>query len=161
MLNTIATAEGAIEIAIRETPFTLCGAKCLVCGFGNVGKTLSKTLLSLGCDVCCTYRKFKDKAWIEVFGARPIEAENIKNTVKNQDIIFNTVPHKIISADVLENVSSDAVIIDLASKPGGVDFDAAQKLGKKVIWALSIPGKTAPQTAGKAISNTVINILGE
>ena len=66
VFNTIATAEGAIEIAIKETPFTLHGAKCLVCGFGNVGKTLAKVLLSLGCDVYCTYRKFKDMAWIEV-----------------------------------------------------------------------------------------------
>ena len=77
------------------------------------------------------------------------------------DIVFNTVPHKIISADVLENISNNSVIIDLASKPGGVDFDAAQKLRKKVIWALSIPGKTSPQTAGKVISDTIINILSE
>ena len=161
VLNTIATAEGAIEIAMKETPYTLHGAKTLVCGFGNVGKTLAKLLLSLGCEVYCTYRKQKDKSWIEVLGGKPVEAKLIKSAAENANIIFNTVPHKIISADILENISNNTVIIDLASKPGGVDFEAAQRLNKKVIWALSIPGKVAPQTAGKVISDTIINILSE
>lgn len=161
ILNTIATAEGALEIAMKETPFTLHGSKILVCGFGNVGKTLSKLLIPLGCEVFCTYRKQKDKAWIEVLGGKPVEAKLIKSAAENADIIFNTVPHKIISADILENISNNTVIIDLASKPGGVDFEAANRLGKKVIWALSLPGKVAPQTAGKVISDTVNNILGE
>jgi len=42
-----------------------------------------------------------------------------------------------------------------------VDFDAAKELGIKVIWALSLPGKVAPVTAGEIIKGTVINILQE
>lgn len=42
-----------------------------------------------------------------------------------------------------------------------MDFDAAGKLGIKVIWALSLPGKVAPVTAGRAIKNTIYNILSE
>ena len=40
------------------------------------------------------------------------------------------------------------------SKPGGVDLGAAGKLGLTVIWALSLPGKVAPVTAGAAIRDT-------
>lgn len=43
----------------------------------------------------------------------------------------------------------------------GVDMEAARQLGVKVIWALSLPGKTAPVTAGRAILNTIYNILQE
>ena len=52
-------------------------------------------------------------------------------------------------------------MIDLASKPGGVDFEAAKRLGVRVIWALSLPGKVAPITAGEIIKDTVLNILKE
>ena len=43
----------------------------------------------------------------------------------------------------------------------GVDFDAAKDAGVRVIWALSLPGKIAPITAGKIIKDTILNILNE
>ena len=43
----------------------------------------------------------------------------------------------------------------------GVDMESAKDLGVKVIWALGIPGKTAPITAGNIIKETICNILGE
>ena len=51
--------------------------------------------------------------------------------------------------------------MDLASKPGGVDMEAASRLGVRVIWALSLPGKVAPVTAGKIIRDTIYHILNE
>ena len=43
----------------------------------------------------------------------------------------------------------------------GVDFEAARRMGKNVIWALSLPGKVAPVTAGNIIFETIMNILRE
>lgn len=48
--NSIPTAEGAIKIAIEETPITIHGSKCLVLGYGRIGKILSKMLAGLGAD---------------------------------------------------------------------------------------------------------------
>lgn len=42
-----------------------------------------------------------------------------------------------------------------------MDFEAAARLGVKVIWALSLPGKVAPVTAGRCIQTTIYNILQE
>ena len=67
----------------------------------------------------------------------------------------------VLDKSILERADPDCLIIDLASKPGGVDFSAAAKLGIKVIWALGLPGKTAPVTSGEIIADTVINILSE
>ena len=53
------------------------------------------------------------------------------------------------------------VMIDLASAPGGIDIHAAKEHGLKVIWALSLPGKHSPYTAGKIIAQTIIQILKE
>lgn len=42
-----------------------------------------------------------------------------------------------------------------------MDFDAAKELGKHVIWALSLPGRVAPVTAGVIIKDTITNMLSE
>lgn len=65
----------------------------------------------------------------------------------------------ILNEPMLKHIDKHTLIIDLASRPGGVDFEAAKRLGLNVNWALSLPGKVAPITAGKIIYKTVCNIL--
>ncbi len=161
VLNAVPTAEGALEIAMRELPCTIFASKCLVCGYGKIGKVLSRLLHSMGADVCCTARKPEDLAWIQNFGHKAIHTSSVFDMIYDYDVIFNTVPHCIFTREVLKNIPSGTLIIDLASKPGGVDYAAAQELGIKVIWALSLPGKVAPYSAGKIIKDTITNILSE
>lgn len=51
--NAIPTAEGAVGIAIREYPGTINGAKCLITGFGRIGKNLAIILRGMGAEVFC------------------------------------------------------------------------------------------------------------
>jgi hypothetical protein len=90
-----------------------------------------------------------------------VSTESTAGVVIDTDIIFNTVPSLILDADMLTKTARNTLIIDLASRPGGVDFEAAHKMGIKVIWALSLPGKVAPDTAGDIIGKTILNILDE
>ncbi len=159
--NAVPTAEGAVAIAMNELPFTLCGSKCLVAGYGRIGKILAKMLAGIGADVSCSARKHSDLAWIRANGYTPVAMKDLKPQIHKFPIIFNTIPHTVFDRDMLKNMQGDVLIIDLASKPGGVDFYAAQELGIKVIWALSLPGKVAPVTAGHIIKDTVINIINE
>ena len=161
VLNSIPTAEGAIEIAIRETPHTLCLSKCLVLGNGRIGKILSKMLLGIGADTTVCVRKYKDSAYCKAMGYKSIFLNNLKDEIKNYDIIFNTVPAMVIGYKELSEMKKESLIIDLASTPGGVEFETAKKLGIKVIWALSLPGKVAPSTAGNYIFETILNIFEE
>lgn len=159
--NAVPTAEGAIETAMSETPYTIHNTPCLVTGYGRIGKIISERLKGMGSDVTVCARKYSDFAWIEAFGMKSIHIRDLKNVARDFRIIFNTVPAFIFDSSVLKTISKDTVIIDLASKPGGVDFQKAKELGLNVIWALSIPGKCAPVTSGKIIKNTIINILKE
>ena len=77
------------------------------------------------------------------------------------DLVVNTVPVRVLREAQLEDLKRGCLILDLASKPGGVDLAAAGDLGLTVIWALSLPGKVAPVTAGKSIKTTIYNILTE
>lgn len=159
--NAIPTAEGALEIAFSEMPTTIFGSKCLVTGYGRVGKVMAKKLKALEADVTVSARKYADFAWIEEAGMKSIHTEDLPVFAGNFDLIVNTVPALLLTEEILKRVRDDSLIIDLASKPGGVDFSAAKRLGKNVIWALSIPGKTAPLTAGDIIKEAVVNILSE
>lgn len=159
--NAIPTAEGALELAFSETPITLHKSRCMVIGFGRIGKILSKMLKGIGADVLVSARKHSDLAWIDSNGYEAVHNLELSKKVSGCDVIFNTVPSLILDKTVLKNIDPDALIIDLASKPGGVDFAAAKDLGLKVIWSLGLPGKVAPITSGKIIKDTVINILEE
>ncbi len=158
--NAVATAEGALEIAMRSFEGTINGAKCLVCGYGRIGKALTSILKSMGADLTVSARKPSDLAWIELSGAKAVRTEDLYK-LGGFDIIFNTIPAKILSCILLAKIALHSVIIDLASGDGGVDKYAAQRLGITNIHALSLPGKAAPKTAGEIVKKTIYHILEE
>ena len=159
ILNAVPTAEGAIAEAILKTEKTLWKSNCLVVGFGNIGKALALRLKALGANVTVSARKPRDLAEISAFGISPVETANIAEFLGDADIVFNTVPTEVIGKKELSAAKKDALFIDLASKPGGIDFSFAEKAGISVLWLLSLPGKTAPKTAGEIIAKTIFNIL--
>ena len=161
ILNTIPTAEGAIQIALEELPITIYNANCLVMGFGRVAKTLARDLFALGAKVSVCARKYADLAWIQVLGYRPIHISKIGEDIGRYDVIFNTIPAKVLNEGLLSSLKHGCLVIDLASKPGGVDFETAGRLGTKTVLALSLPGKVAPITSGAMMKDTIMNILSE
>lgn len=161
VLNAIPTAEGAIQIAMEEMPITLHNCNALILGFGRIGKILAKMLHGIGANVYVEARKYSDIAWIKSYGYNPVFINELGAYISQADVIFNTIPSIILDEGLLKKVSKETLIIDLASKPGGVDFDKARELGLKTIWALSLPGKVAPVTAAKFIKETIYNIIEE
>jgi len=159
--NAVAAAEGAIQLIMEETPITVCHSKCLVIGFGRIGKILCHRLRGLGAHVTATARKVEDLAWIRAYGYEACETDKIDGTLGNYDVIVNTVPARVLGEQRLREVKRGALCLDLASKPGGMDFSAASKLGVKAVWALSLPGEVAPVTSGRIIKDTIYNILSE
>lgn len=161
VLNAVSTAEGTIKIAIEETLKNLHGSNILVMGFGRVGKILSNMLKGLGAKVACEARKNSDLAWIKAYGYEPIPISNLKENLSRFDVIINTIPYIILDKENLENVNKEALVIDLASNPGGVDREAIKQMQIKFIWALSLPGKVAPVTSAEFIKETLYNIFNE
>ncbi len=163
VMNAVTTAEGAIQLALEEQPIALSGEKCVILGMGRIAKALIHLLEGFGMDITAAARKCSDRAWSEIYGCNEVDIARIADSgvLENADIIFNTVPAPILGRKELSRLKKDCLIIDLASKPGGVDFDFAANLGLRVIWALSLPGKTAPISAGITIGKTIENILHE
>ena len=159
VLNTIATAEGAIEIAIANTSKILHGSEVLVVGFGRVGKVLSRKLAALSVKVTCADKKDAELAWIKAFGYEEVNINSLDKNLEKYDIIINTVPALILTKERLQYIKKDCLLIDLASNPGGIDREEAKKRKLKLIWALALPGKVAPDTTAEFIKRTLYNII--
>ena len=161
ILNTIATAEGAICDIILNTSKNIHGSKILVLGFGRVAKVLAIKLSALNAKITCAARKDKDFAWMESLGFESTNINHLKENLGDYDVIVNTVPKQILDSTKLNYVKKDCLLLDLASKPGGIDKIACEDLGLKFIWSLAIPGKIAPVTSAHYIKNTIDKIIKE
>lgn len=161
ILNAIPTVEGGIQIAMEEMDTTIHNSNIMILGFGRIGKLLAKSLKGLGGNVFVEARKHEDLAWIKSYGYHPLHLNKIKNYLPNMDLIFNTIPSMILGEENLIELKKGSLVIDLASKPGGVDFEVAKKMDIEVIWALGLPGKVAPVTAAEILKESIYNIVEE
>ncbi|HHU31601.1 MAG TPA: dipicolinate synthase subunit DpsA [Clostridia bacterium] len=153
ILNSIPTAEGAIQIAMEKLPITIHNSKALVLGLGRCGATLAGLLNALGAHVYVAVRKEADLARGFVQGYKTVTYPNLTQYLPTFDVIFNTVPALILDSSKIALLNRNCLIIDIASSPGGVDFSAAEKLGIQAILAPGLPGKVAPKTAGQILAD--------
>jgi len=157
LLNAVPTAEGAIKIAVEQTPFTLWKSRVLVIGYGRVGKILADRLEKLGCSVTVSARKYKDFCLADALGLCYINTADLNNSGLEFDIIFNTVDFPVIADSYWQNHNC-SLAVDLSSK-GGFSLSAAENAGVKAIFAAGLPGKVAPETAAEILFETINEII--
>lgn len=161
VMNAVATAEGAVQAAMEELASTLSGRKILILGAGRIAKVLIDVLSGFHTDITVAARKCSDLAWAEVYGCHSVHINDMDDVLDGFEVIFNTIPAVILDENRLKRIDRNCLVIDLASKPGGVDLETAGMLGVRALWLLSLPGKVAPVTSGKVIADTIRNILSE
>jgi len=159
ILNSIPSAEGAIGMAMEATEVTLHGSDSAVLGYGRLGTVLSGTLRALCARTTVVARSQAERARAAAAGHRAVGFPDLGTAVAGADVVFNTVPAPVLSEAVLERMVRTAVVIDLASVPGGTDFAAAKRLGIRARLAPGLPGLVAPRTAGHIEADMVLAIL--
>ncbi|WP_138751539.1 dipicolinate synthase subunit DpsA [Paenibacillus sinopodophylli] len=157
--NSIPTAEGALMMAIQNTDITIHGSASMVLGFGRTGFTMARTLQGLGSKVKVGVRRSEQFARAAEMGFEPFYISGLLQHVSNIDLLFNTIPTMIVTAQIIANLPSRAVIIDLASRPGGTDFRFAEKRGIKAMLAPGLPGIVAPKTAGRIMADCLSQLI--
>ncbi|MBU8906961.1 dipicolinic acid synthetase subunit A [Desertibacillus haloalkaliphilus] len=159
--NSIPTVEGTIMMAIQHTDITIHKANVMVLGLGRVGMSAARTFSALGARVKVGANQSDQLARITEMGLEPFHTKNLEEAVGDVDICINTVPELILTAKVIAKMPTNALILDLASKPGGTDFRYAEKRGVKALLAPGLPGIVAPKTAGKILANVLSQLLSE
>lgn len=157
--NAIPTAEGAIQIAMEELPFTLHGLPVLVIGAGRIGMALALRLRGLGARVTVSARRYDDFARLYSGGYAALDTRALDGQLHAFPLIVNTVPSPVLTRRALADCAPDTLVLDLASGTGGVADDAGDLC--RVIHALSLPGRVAPRSAAAAIYDTVCHMLEE
>lgn len=161
LLNAIPTAEGVVGTIICNLPITVKDARVAITGFGRCGAATAKALKALDARVTVFVRSSLALAKAKAEGYDASNLSELPLLSPNFDVVVNTVPALIIDREVLSKMREDAPVIEIASAPFGVDFEAAQDLKIRVLKEGSIPGRIAPKTAGEIISNTICQILEE
>lgn len=161
VLNSVPTAEGALQIAMEELPYTIRGLRTVVCGMGRVGSTLARLMQRVGADVTVAARSSRDFAICEAEGLKSCTYSHLRRILPEALLVYNTVPALIFDRELLDCMNREALLIDLASMPGGTDFEYAAKRRIRTIHALSLPGKVAPAGAAQIIQKVIYNILHE
>ncbi len=159
--NAHTTAEGAIELALAMLPCTLKGTECLVVGFGRIGKALTGLLQGFGAKVTVSARRREDLLVVEHLGLRSDTTGVWRHSLGRYRCIFQTVPHPVFTAETVCHLRPDCLFLDLASAPYGADEEAIRLLGERYLRASGLPGKTAPQTAGRDWADAIYRALEE
>lgn len=157
--NAVATAEGAIGVLLGEMERTIWHSRVLITGWGHIGRALAPRLRAMGANVCVCARSPGTRAWIEAAGLKCADARDFSDILTDCDIVINTVPAPMLTAARIAELGPQALILDLASAPGGTDFEAARAFGIRALTAPGLPGKWSPQTAAEIVLDAVYNIL--
>ncbi len=160
--NAIPTAEGAVAILMERETRTVNGLSVAITGFGRVAKALATLLVAMGAKVTVGARRQSALDEARALGCDTVRLcgeASMLALIHDKAAVFNTVPHWIFTREVLAALAPETLLIDLASAPGGVDGEAARGLSRSVIFALSLPGKYSPDTAGEIIAETVLSLL--
>ena len=161
--NAYITAEGAIQLAMTALNGGIRFSRCAVIGYGRIGRALADFLHLLCAEVTVWARREDVLAEASERGLKTEKINELSDSFlslsRGFDVIFNTVPERIISNDVLLSLSNDTVMIELASSPGGFDHDIAVQYGIRFIDGRGLPGKYAPKAAGNAVADVLLKWL--
>ena len=79
--------------------------------------------------------------------------------LQESDFIFNTIPAMVLPKALLGYVRRDALILDMASAPGGVDYEACKELGISAALLPGLPGKYAPASSAEILAEKIERTL--
>ncbi len=159
--NAAITAEGAVGELLRESERTLLGSRCLVTGWGRIAKPLSLRLSALGAKVTVAAQSRADRAEAEALGLAALDYGMLEGIAGELDFVVNTVPARVLADAVLCCLPGEALLLELASPPGGFDPMLARNIGLRVLSAPGLPGRSAPRSAAMLMRKTITQIMTE
>lgn len=160
-LNAIPTAEGCIALILQNRRRTIWRSPVLVLGYGRCAQSVARRLAALDAQVTVAARKHGQQAMAMSHGLAAVPLGELRAVLPGFDVVVNTIPAPVLGERELAAMPGGSLVVDLASLPGGTDFEAARELGVNAIHALSLPARCAPVTAGEFVARAVLGMLQE
>ena len=149
--NAALTAEGALSTAMSASRRSLRALPALVIGWGRIGRALTEMLVALGVDTMVASRQESHCNQAVERGAEAANASAIADVLPGRKLIVNTAPGMVLDVGTLAFVDGDALLIDLASPPYGIDLAAAWSRGLRAWREPGLPGRYSPESAAEAL----------
>lgn len=153
--NAALTAEGALSAAMKASDAAVRCARCLVIGWGRIGRALAELLVGMGTRVTVASRSEQGRNRAVERGAEAVATAHVADALPGHALIFNTAPGMVLDAEALKRADADALIVDLASPPYGVDLTAAWDLGLRAWREPALPGRYCPRSAARALLKAI------
>lgn len=157
--NAIPTAEGTVAKVMENLDKTIFKSNILILGFGKCGKILADRFSGLKANVFCEARNQKDIAQIISLGYNDVDITNLEKILPEMDVVINTIPYRILDKEKIDCMKKGVVVIDIASNPGGTDFEYCRQKNVSAFLELGIPAKVAPKSASKYIKEIIDKII--
>lgn len=145
--NAAVTAEAVASIAIQKSLYCLQGSKVLISGFGRCARQIARVFSAMGARIMVMARKEAARLDAQREGYETVDFTDCAKASFETRFLINTVPAKVISENIIRLLQKDAIIIDIASKPGGCDFEAAGRYQISCTHALGLPAIYCPKTS--------------
>lgn len=156
--NSRLTAQGVLKIILDNVKTDIAFLKVAVTGFGHCGKEICRLLKNAGCDVTSFSRRAETREQAENEG---FKTKTFNDSFSDFDIIVNTVPQNIFSAESVKFFKDNLIYIEIASAPYGLNPSEAENVKFRYIMAKGLPGRFTPVSGGVNIADTVVRILKE
>lgn len=153
--NARLTAEGAVASAMRASDAALEDMRALVIGWGRIGRALTEILVALGAGVTVASRSEANRNRAVERGADAVATERLAEALPGHGLVFNTAPSMVLDAAALRRAEPDALLIDLASLPYGIDLRAAWDMGLRAWREPGLPGRYCPESAARALLEAI------
>ena len=160
ILHAVPTAEGAIRTAIEHTDDTLLGMNVLCFGFGRVGLSVAEAFRAMKSKVSLAARNPAQLARAWTMGFDPVPLRDLPLGLDRFSLLVSSSSGRVVTREMIAGTRPDALIIDLCSPPGSVDFEAAKAVSRKVVWARAQAGR-APRRAGYDEWQVLMRIVRE
>lgn len=159
--NAAITAEGAVMKLMEATPRCLMGSHVLITGWGRIASILAPRLRALGAYVSIAARNSGDRAMAAAHDLGCCSFKALPLLIEDVDFVVNTVPATVLEEKLLKRLKKSAVLLELASPPGGFEPETASALGLQVIAAPGLPGEYAPMSAAELMRESIYAIIAE
>ena len=161
--NAYITAEGALYIAMENLVLAVRDSHHLIIGSGRIAKHLFLLLRGMGARVTIVCRNIHDILWASALRADVVdlagESEALEGAFATCDVIYNTVPERVIPHSCYSCAKKSALYIELVGDEKLAED--AKKSGCKCICAPALPIRYAPESASRLLAYAVCDVIGK
>lgn len=157
--NAALTAQCAPQLLTEHSHRSLVGASILILGGGRIGTLLALQLKNAGAQVTVAARSALQRARCRAIGVNAMDLQKLAAVLPRCHTAVNTIPAPVLTKPLLALLPKGALLLELASLPGGYDPQEARYMGLTHINGRGLPGRLLPASAGDLIAETIYEAL--